>query len=124
MSCRRVQDGFCIVTDRWQKVTEEKITVQLLDTLFSYCGEFLVHAVDMEGRAGGIEEDLVKLLGNWGKCPVTYAGGVHTYEDLEILRKLGRNRLNVTIGSMLDLFGGNLSWKKILEITNGSSKEE
>jgi phosphoribosylformimino-5-aminoimidazole carboxamide ribotide isomerase len=124
LSCRRVQDGFCIVTDRWQKVTEEKITVQLLDTLFSYCGEFLVHAVDMEGRAGGIEEDLVKLLGNWGKCPVTYAGGVHTYEDLEILRKLGRNRLNVTIGSMLDLFGGNLSWKKILEITNGSSKEE
>ena len=47
---------------------------------------------------------------------MTYAGGVHSYEDLELLKKLGRGRLNVTIGSALDIFGGNLSWRKVSEM--------
>lgn len=116
MSCRRTADGFRVVTDRWQKLTEEKVEEGLLERLSAYCDEFLVHAVDVEGKAGGMEEDLIRLLGGWAGKPVTYAGGVHSYEDLEILHRLGRNRLNVTIGSALDLFGGSLSWKKVSEI--------
>ena len=116
LSCRRTGDGFQIVTDRWQKMTGEILSEALLDRLSAYCDEFLIHAVDVEGKADGIECELAALLGNWGKCPITYAGGVHSYEDLERLRELGQGRLHVTIGSALDLFGGSLSWRKILEI--------
>ncbi len=126
LSCRRMSDGYHVVTDRWQKITDELIGEPLLDQLSAYCDEFLIHAVDVEGRAEGIEEELAAILkkveeltailGRWEGRPVTYAGGVHSYEDLDRLRELGRNRLNVTIGSALDLFGGDLSWKKILEI--------
>lgn len=116
LSCRKTAGGYCIVTDRWQKLTQEKVEESLLERLSGYCDEFLVHAVDVEGKSGGIETELAALLGRWGKAPVTYAGGVHSYEDLELLGKLGGNRVNVTIGSALDLFGGPLSWKKVLEI--------
>ena len=116
LSCRRTAEGYLVATDRWQKLTQVKVEASLLDRLAVYCDEFLVHAVDVEGQAGGIEEPLAALLGQWGKCPVTYAGGVHSYADLERLHFLGQGRLNVTIGSALDLFGGPLSWKRVMEI--------
>lgn len=116
LSCRRREDGsYYIVTDRWQKFTDERVTPELLAELSGYCREFLVHAVDVEGRAEGIERELVSLLGDWGKIPITYAGGVHSFEDLEAVKELGRGRLNVTVGSALDLFGGKLSYQKVLE---------
>ncbi len=87
-----------------------------------YCDEFLVHAVDVEGKASGIEEELVRLLGSWGKIPVTYAGGVGDFEDLARLKKLGKNMLNVTIGSALDLFGGTMSYEKVKRILSGMTK--
>lgn len=121
LSCRKTADGYRVVTDRWQKLTEERVEASLLDRLSVFCDEFLVHAVDVEGRAEGIEEELAVLLGEWGGCAVTYAGGVHSYEDLERLRELGGNRLNVTIGSALDLFGGQLSWERVMEICRLSS---
>lgn len=121
LSCRKTDKGYLVVTDRWQKLTEERVDDALLDRLADSCAEFLVHAVDVEGRSEGIEEDLAELLGSWGKRPITYAGGVHSYEDLELLRRLGRGRLNVTIGSALDLFGGPMEWKRVLEIC-GSEK--
>lgn len=108
------QSGYYIVTDRWQKYTDERMSEELLDRLSEYCCEFLVHAVDVEGKSNGIEEPLAQLLGNWGKIPVTYAGGVHSYEDLEKLAELGHNRLNVTIGSALDLFGGPMSYEQVI----------
>jgi len=123
VSCRKTETGFQIVTDRWQKLTGEILEGALLEKLAVYCDEFLVHAVDVEGKAEGIERELAALLGSWGKCPVTYAGGVHSYEDLEILRALGRNRLNVTIGSALDLFGGNLALNKVLEICRDGMRQ-
>ena len=116
VSCRRSEDGYRVVTDRWQKLTEERVDTGLLDRLSEYCDEFLVHGVDVEGKAQGIEKQLVAMLGQWKKKPVTYAGGVHSYEDLKQLRDTGRNCLNVTIGSALDLFGGTLKWDKVLEI--------
>ena len=93
-----------------------KETEALLEKLSAYCGEFLIHAVDVEGKARGIEQDLVKNLGGYTGNPVTYAGGVHSMEDLLLLKELGRNRMNVTIGSALDLFGGSMKWKDVLKI--------
>ena len=124
LSCRYRSEpgknrGYYIVTDRWQKYTDEMVTPDLLDELSAYCVEFLIHAVDVEGKANGIEKPLAKLLGDWGKIPITYAGGVHSFEDLKELAKLGSNHLNVKIGSALDIFGGTMPYQKVLqEISN------
>lgn len=114
VSCRRKQDGYCIVTDRWQKETDIKITPHLLERLSAFCDEFLIHAVDVEGKAKGIEAGVAELLGNWGKIPVTYAGGIGSFADLEELRRLGKGRLNFTIGSALDLFGGDMGFEDVV----------
>jgi len=115
LSCKKQEEGYLIVTDRWQKLTNQQVTLELLDELCKYCDEFLIHAVDVEGKSRGVEKELVDLLGGWGRIPVTYAGGVHSYEDLDLLRELGRDRLHVTIGSALDLFGGDLKWTEVLK---------
>ncbi len=114
LSCRKKNEEYIIVTDRWQKETEEKVCPELMDRLADFCDEFLVHAVDVEGKADGIEIELVKLLGRWGKRAVTYAGGVHDFDDLRKLREHGQDRLNVTIGSALDLFGGTMKFEEVL----------
>lgn len=116
LSCKYIKDdGYYVVTDRWQKMTKEKVSLELLDHLANYCDEFLVHAVDVEGKQEGIQKELVKLLGEWGKLPITYAGGVHDWSDLQAIKELGKNHLHVTIGSALDLFGGPLEYKEVLE---------
>lgn len=115
LSCRKKDDDYYIVTDRWQKFTDVKLDENILTELSGYCDEFLIHAVDVEGKAGGIEEDIAALLGNWSGIPVTYAGGVSSFEDLHKLKELGKNKVDVTIGSALDLFGGNMEFKKVLE---------
>lgn len=119
LSCRKKDGDYYIVTDRWQKFTEEKLTEELLDELSGYCDEYLVHAVDVEGKASGIEKEVAELLGSWGKGPVTYAGGVSSAEDVRLLKTLGRDRVDVTIGSALDLFGGNLAMEEVLSIIRG-----
>lgn len=116
LSCRKRGGDYYVVTDRWQKFTDVKLDQSTLNELSGYCDEFLIHGADVEGKSGGIEEQLVRLLGDWGKIPVTYAGGVGSYEDLELLRKAGRNKVDVTVGSALDLFGGPLSYEKILNL--------
>ena len=116
VSCRRRGDDYIVVTDRWQKETEQKMDEDLLELLSGYCDEFLIHAVDVEGKANGIERNLVSSLGSWQGIPITYAGGVHSYEDISLLKDLGKGRMNVTVGSALDLFGGKLSWRKIQEM--------
>lgn len=113
LSCKKIGKEYKIVTDRWQKVTDEVVTLQLMDELSKYCSEFLIHAVDVEGKSNGIEKELAAMLGEWDGLPITYAGGVHSYEDLDLLKALGNNRLNVTIGSALDLFGGSLKWEEV-----------
>ena len=112
--------GYYVVTDRWQKFTTELVTIELLDELSQYCDEFLVHAVDVEGKQNGIEADLVKLLGSWGKMPITYAGGVRSFEDMKQLDELGNHKLHVTIGSALDLFGGSLKYRDVLAYIGAS----
>ena len=117
LSCRKKDGSYYIVTDRWQNFTEEIVTPELMNKLGSYCDEFLVHAVDVEGKASGIEEELASMLGVWDGIPITYAGGVGSLDDVELLKKLGNRRLDVTIGSALDIFGGTIPFEKAADIS-------
>ncbi len=114
LSCRKRNGAYYIVTDRWQRFTELSVNRDTLSRLSDSCSEFLIHAVDVEGKASGVEEELLALLGDWGEIPITYAGGVGSMEDLETVRRLGRGRVDVTVGSALDLFGGSLAYRKVL----------
>ncbi len=116
LSCRKKDGRYHIVTDRWQKFTEVTVTETVMDCLAEYCDEFLIHAVDVEGKASGIEEGLVRILAGHRRNPITYAGGVGCYEDLYRLRETGQNRIDVTVGSALDLFGGPMEYEQILRI--------
>ena len=100
--------NYYIVTDRWQKMTKVLLDAETLGELSEYCDEFLIHAADVEGKQKGIEENVAKVLGDWGKKPITYAGGVHSLEDISLLKEIGNGKLDVTIGSALDIFGGSL----------------
>lgn len=119
VSCKRRGDGYYIVTDRWQKETDLRITKELLETLSAYCDEFLIHAVDVEGKKNGMEEELIKELAKWRGIPVTYAGGVQSMEDLKKLKEMGEGRIDVTIGSALSLFGGTLDFEEVIGYCSG-----
>ncbi|HHL34549.1 MAG TPA: phosphoribosylformimino-5-aminoimidazole carboxamide ribotide isomerase [Desulfobulbaceae bacterium] len=107
LSCRRKDDTYFVVTDRWQKFTRLAITRRILDDLAVYCDEFLVHAVDVEGKCMGVDAQLIEILAASTRVPVTYAGGVSTMADLELIAGSGYGKLDVTVGSALDIFGGN-----------------
>lgn len=115
LSCRKKDDKYYIVTDRWQNFTDIVLNAKTLNELSAYCDEFLVHAVDVEGKSSGIENQLVGILSEHTKIPITYAGGVSSFDDLKKLKAVGKDRIDVTIGSSLDLFGGNLEYKKVVE---------
>lgn len=106
LSCRRTETGWTVAMNRWQTLTDLDVTVATLDRLLPFCDEFLIHAADVEGLCGGVDEELVAFLGGWGKCPVTYAGGAATMADVNLVAESGRGLVDVTVGSALDLFGG------------------
>lgn len=106
LSCRKRGEDYFVVTDRWQKFTDISISPESLAYFAEYCAEFLIHAADVEGKCSGVAVDLVKNLGDWITIPTTYAGGVRSLTDLELIKELGQNRLDVTVGSSLDIFGG------------------
>ncbi len=107
LSCRKKGGEYYIVTDRWQRFTKETVSADFLHFLAEYCAEFLVHAVDVEGQCLGVEKELVALLGEIATIPTTYAGGIYREEDLRCIYQQGRGRLDFTVGSSLDIFGGN-----------------
>lgn len=117
LSCKRLTSGgpYMIMTDRWHRATDTPVTPATLDDLARSCSEFLVHAVDAEGKRSGIEPDIARILGEWAGIPITYAGGVRDLSDLSALHEYGRGRLDVTIGSALDIFGGDLSLNAVLK---------
>ena len=116
LSCRKKGDAYYVVTDRWQKFTQQQVTLELLEKLGSFCDEFLVHAVDVEGKANGIEVPLASLLGKYDGRPVTYAGGVGSMEDIQILKEAADGKLDVTVGSALDLFGGKIPFEMLVSL--------
>lgn len=107
LSCRRTAEGWMIATNRWQTITATAVDQQTLAELEKHCAEFLVHAADVEGLQAGIDQELVALLGNCCRIPVTYAGGARTLEDLELVQRLSNGAVDLTIGSALDIFGGS-----------------
>ncbi|XP_019051742.1 PREDICTED: 1-(5-phosphoribosyl)-5-[(5-phosphoribosylamino)methylideneamino] imidazole-4-carboxamide isomerase, chloroplastic isoform X2 [Nelumbo nucifera] len=114
LSCRRKEGKYAVVTDRWQKFSDVYLDEETLNFLATYADEFLVHGVDVEGKKLGIDVDLVALLGRSSPIPVTYAGGVATMADLETIKASGMGRVDVTVGSALDIFGGDLAYKDVV----------
>jgi len=114
LSSRKRDGEYYITTDRWQKFTDVVLSEDILKDLSKSCAEFLVHAVDVEGKAKGIETPLVRML---SKSPIasTYAGGIHSFEDLYILKKEGDKRVDYTIGSALDIFGGQMKFEEVVK---------
>lgn len=113
LSCRKRGEDYYIVTDRWQKFTDTRLCPETIERLQNSCDEFLIHAVDVEGKAKGIEDDVARILGDIEDMPATYAGGISSFEDLEKLKVLGKGRVDFTIGSALDIFGGNMSFEEV-----------
>ncbi len=108
LSCRRIPGGgWAVATNRWQTITGYHLSPRHLDEVARHCEELLIHAADVEGQCQGIDEDLVRFLGEWGGCPITYAGGARSLEDLRLVETLSGGRVDLTIGSALDLFGGS-----------------
>lgn len=125
LSCRKKGDAYYIVTDRWQKFTEVILAGDVLAELAGYCDEFLIHAADVEGKCAGIDRELVEKLAEWSPLPTTYAGGVRDLSDLQLMRKAGKDRIDVTIGSALDIFGGKkLTYRQALAYCRGEEKKE
>jgi phosphoribosylformimino-5-aminoimidazole carboxamide ribotide isomerase len=106
LSCRVREGEYWVVTDRWQKFTRMRIEPEALGRLSESCAEFLVHAVDVEGLCGGVDLELVRRLADGSPLPATYAGGARSVEDLKAVTEAGRGRIDLTIGSALDIFGG------------------
>ena len=111
LSCRKKEGQYYVVTDRWQKFTNVVVDEKLLSMLAEYCDEFLIHGVDVEGKSSGVELELVKILTNWNAIPITYAGGIGSMHDLNEFQKISEGKLDFTIGSALDLFGGKIPYK-------------
>lgn len=115
LSCRKKDGEYYIVTNRWQTFTQVKLTKEVLEQIAEYCDEFLVHGVDVEGKASGAEDELVALLSESVRIPTTYAGGIGSLEDLMHFQEISKGRIDFTIGSALDLFGGSIPYDIVRE---------
>jgi len=107
LSCRKTDSGWTVAMNRWQTMTDLQLDLSALERLSQYCDEFLIHAADVEGKCRGIDGDLVKMLGQWSGPKVVYAGGVADIADVELIQTLSNGRVDVTVGSALDIFGGD-----------------
>lgn len=116
LSCRYKSGAYYVVTDRWQKWTDYMITYANMQILSKYCDEFLVHAADVEGKRNGVDENLISILADSVNIPVTYAGGVKDMTDVEKVYDLGRGVIDLTIGSALDIFGGDIPYKDVIKM--------
>lgn len=123
LSCRKKDGKYYVVTNRWQTFTNHELNKELLDMLSPHCDEFLIHAVDVEGKQQGIEEDVVRILNENCDKPVTYAGGISSFDDLRLLKKLGNGKIDATIGSALSIFGGGMDYKKVLDFFNDQESD-
>lgn len=113
LSSKCVDGKYLVAYNRWQNLTDTVMDADLLYSLDKYCDEFLIHAVDVEGKSNGPEENIIRELSRYSNKPVTYAGGIHSYEDIEFIKNVSGGQINVTIGSALDIFGGELSFEEL-----------
>lgn len=122
VSCRKKDGKYYIVTDRWQKFTKVQLGEEILYWMKEYCDEFLVHGVDVEGKSAGIEEGLVEMLAGIQGIPITYAGGISSLDELERFRRVSGGRLDFTIGSALDLYGGDIPYDEVKNYSAGTAR--
>jgi len=118
LSCRQRDGQYWVVTDRWQNFTEMTVNEATLKTLADSCAEYLVHAVDVEGLQTGIDLGLVQTLADGSPLPVTYAGGANSLADLEAVQQASGGRVHLTIGSALDIFGGDLKYTDCVDFNH------
>lgn len=120
LSCRKKKNKYFVVKDKWQTFTDTEVNKMTLETLSNFCSEFLIHGVDVEGLMSGIDADLINIL---KESPIecVYAGGISSIDDLEIINKIGEKKIDVTIGSALDIYGGSLEFKKVINYFNQKS---
>lgn len=118
LSCKQRDGKWYVVTNQWRTFSDFEVNADNLRELESYCSEFLVHAVDVEGKRTGILESLVEQLAEWVTIPTTYAGGARSLADLELFNRLTAGKLDITIGSALDIFGGDLSYESVVAYCN------
>ncbi|KAL8962982.1 MAG: hypothetical protein Q9193_000702 [Seirophora villosa] len=107
LSCRKKDGKWIVAMNKWQTPTDIEVNQETIRLLEPRCSEFLIHAADNEGLQRGIDEELVVRLGQWCTRPVTYAGGGRHLEDLDLVKELSRGKVDLTIGSALDIFGGS-----------------
>ncbi|MDD3703492.1 MAG: phosphoribosylformimino-5-aminoimidazole carboxamide ribotide isomerase [Victivallaceae bacterium] len=119
LSCRKRGGRYFIVTDRWQNFTETEVNAESLGELAKSCSEFLIHAVDIEGKQAGIDETLITIIANSSPVPAVYAGGIRSLDDLKTIRRIGNGGVAYTVGSALDIFGGNLKYRDVVEFAHG-----
>ena len=113
LSCKKVGDKYFVTTDRWQTITETEMNCDTLKKLEEYCDEYLIHAVDVEGKCNGPETDIIKELSKYDGNKVTYAGGIRSLEDVKVINEASDGKIDFTIGSALDIFGGNLKFEEV-----------
>lgn len=114
LSCKKRDGEYYVVTDRWTNFTESIVRPQLMEKLSGCCAEFLIHAADVEGKTSGVDEQLLSILAKWKGIPITYAGGISEYDDILTVKEIGGGRINLTIGSALDIYGGKLNYETVL----------
>jgi phosphoribosylformimino-5-aminoimidazole carboxamide ribotide isomerase len=114
LSCRKRGADFWIVADRWRTFTDTAIGGETLGRLAGHCDEFLVHGVDVEGKMSGIQTELVEILGRQSPIPATYAGGAQSLDDLDRVKEIGRGRVDLSIGSAMDIFGGDVAYRDVV----------
>jgi phosphoribosylformimino-5-aminoimidazole carboxamide ribotide isomerase len=114
LSCRKREDKWMVVTDKWTKFSDFEVNPESIREIEQYCDELLIHAVDVEGKRSGMQEELVRDLAQWTTIPTTYAGGVRSLEDLKKFETIANGRLHITIGSALSLFGGDLAFENVV----------
>ena len=120
LSCRKRDGKWYVVTDKWTKFSDFEVNAQSIKEIEEYCDELLIHAVDVEGKRSGMQEDLVRDLAEWTSIPTTYAGGVRSIDDLKKFESLSNGKLHVTIGSALSIFGGDLDFQTVVNYCEGN----
>jgi phosphoribosylformimino-5-aminoimidazole carboxamide ribotide isomerase len=120
LSCRKKDGAYHVVTDRWQTFTKTIVNEYSLKTLSAFCCEFLIHGVDVEGKQQGMDEELIQLLAEHSPIPCVYAGGVRSFDDMEKLNQAGNGKIDVTIGSALDIFGGAMPYADVVKYCSAS----
>ena len=119
LSCRKRDGEYHVVTDRWKCFTVLKVERGVLEDLAEFASEYLIHAVDVEGRRAGIDAELLHILADGASMPCVYAGGISSLDDVTTIEREGGGRIDYTVGSALDIFGGNIAYRALVDRGKG-----